>query len=730
MNWNGHGWRYARNWASRLGQGFLIPVYLLGLSGPRGGRAGAALTLASVLGLIVLLPTDQRLLLPVVLAFTFVCYQGLIQSQGDGPRVGATVAGLALVLGFAGAAEIMRARGGDASLPSPDWLPSVTSYVFVCAALLAPLLAWKTPGARARVLCWAMFCSGLMFAISVHGDWMKGWRWMSLVSVPGSVVLACGVSAGASVVQGAFTTRPEWGPIGWVAALTLLISPVPVQIQHTVEFAKKPETGPFSVRARVNHKNKIKTRLHWYGPVTDLDVDQGAHLWWSGHRMLDIAGLVDVPLGQHKFDRSFITEYLFEENKPHFAHVHGGWANNSRIPSNPAWRRDYVEVPGYPAGQMIHIGNFIRRDLLMASEWDSLPDRRVPLSQDLVLEGWRIPSGVTAPDRRLYIEVAVSTSKRRRHRDDPRMLVFLVDPLGQTLVTWDLALGYDWLMPHKWTDREVFVGRYSPMIPASVPHGEYELGFLFLDSEGRVLPAMRTMHPDDPTFAAPPAGAIVPGLSQIPARLARGEVRFTRAVTIGPVEAVIDASMARLGEAHTNAQANACVEAEDAWFTARTHRPRATPFFEAEGPGVHQAIAECWARKATEEPEQTVAHLARGRDWDRTAPGLVAAIRPVADAHYASGKAALDAEDWETAYRDLSSVLRIAPHRSWARRYAEQARSERLEIVPTTQATREADAKRRRAEAEARRKQHEDRAGPDASKQGEDEAPPQAPDAP
>ena len=43
---------------------------------------------------------------------------------------------------------------------------------------------------------------------------------------------------------------------------------------------------------------------------------------------------------------------------------------------------------------------------------------------------------------------------------------------------------------------------------------------------------------------------------------------------------------------------------------------------------------------------------------------------------------------------------------------------------------READAKRRRAEAEARRKQLEDRAEPDASKQGEDEAPPQAPDAP
>ena len=63
-----------------------------------------------------------------------------------------------------------------------------------------------------------------------------------------------------------------------------------------------------------------------------------------------------------------------------------------------------------------------------------------------------------------------------------------------------------------------------------------------------------------------------------------------------------------------------------------------------------------------------------------TAPGWLAVY----------GKTALDDEDWETAYRRFSDVLRIDATRSWARRYAETARDKRLGIDEETVAAKEA----------------------------------------
>ena len=131
-------------------------------------------------------------------------------------------------------------------------------------------------------------------------------------------------------------------------------------------------------------------------------------------------------------------------------------------------------------------------------------------------------------------------------------------------------------------------------------------------------------------------------------------------------------------------------------------------------------IGACWVGGAAAESERDakVEALARARWWDHWTPGLEEAADPLADELFAEGKAALDGEDWETAYRRFSDVLRIDASRSWARRYAETARDKRLGIDEETVAAKEAERELRRIE---RRKPASDdaRAAEDAAGGGE-----------
>ena len=101
--------------------------------------------------------------------------------------------------------------------------------------------------------------------------------------------------------------------------------------------------------------------------ISLLDVDMGAHVYYSGWDIVDIAGLVDVPMGQHQdFNRSFIKQYLFER-MPDFAHVHGGWARTSRIDNKYEFKRkNFIEIDGYPvSSKQRHIGNHINKKLFV-----------------------------------------------------------------------------------------------------------------------------------------------------------------------------------------------------------------------------------------------------------------------------------------------------------------------------------------------------------------------------
>jgi hypothetical protein len=720
FNWNHRGWKYVRNWAHALGHAYLLPVYLIGLTGSKGWRVMAAVAGLFAIGLSAMFTDQQRLLLPLTLGCTYAMFYASYRNTSGKPGRAATL-GVLLALGaVVGLAELMRWFGMESNLPAPSWWAAGPPYAMFLVALGLPIASARSEGWKVRVVCWAMCAAAIFFAVYAVADWMKNWRWMSLLAVPQSVLFAAGVGAVAELLQDMFSDRRErWGAIGWVTAVVGAGAILPANIYQSNVVVR--DTTPFSVKKRVEYMTGVARTLHMDERVRCLDVDQGAHLFWSGFEMLDIAGLVDLPMAHHKFERPFIQEYIFQEQKPHFAHVHAGWAANSKIPTHPEWRRDYVEVPGYPAGNMqFHVGNHVRKDLIVQPVWKApTHDRHVDFGDKIELEGWHIPSPLAAKARLFYLEAGWD-SRNRKKNEDFRVVAFIADDRGN-MVSWNLEMGYGWYPPHQWGPREVFHGKHSLAIPAHLPEGTYDLGFVVFAADGSVVPvAQREPETDDaddaddvPTIRTPPPriakGALIGGRTTDPV-MAEGEVRFEDALQVGTVQARDEASESALLRAEASAAAGECDTGAYQWWQARMYRPRDRAWAEKSGGKVRTTLAQCFVGKAAQDPDHAVEHLLAARKHDRKDPALLNAADVLSDTLYQRGSSAYDEERWDDAYAYFAGAMRVKPTHAWARRYAELARARNLGIDEDSKQAAEADRlqrqedlRRKREEAAAKR---------------------------
>jgi hypothetical protein len=729
--WGKRPWMWSQRWAHELGHGYLMPLYLFGVLGH--GRVWRVVALATTLALVggsIQMVGDQRWLLPVVLGVVYLFFGVALAGNGDDERAprgliaGGLIGGLAL---FA-ASEFARAQFGFSpnKLPSPESLKLLPPVLLVVGGLVMPLLSVGSPGWRARVTCWAMAIAATFFAVWAEYDWMKGYRWYATAAIPGSVLLALGVDSMLNTLASWLRlhgSRFALG-MGYGWALIVLVGFATIHGFHTKGVVEKPDAKPQGVKQRVTFVESVRDTLFFDDARwIDLDVDQGAHLYWSDFEMLDIAGLIDVPMGHHKFERAFIREYVFQEKKPHFAHVHGTWATTSRIPSHTEWKRDYVEIPGFPAGSsQLHIGNYVRKDLLLVDRSPFPADQRRTTDRGLVFEGFSVPVE-PAKARAMYLEVGVRTL-RKQSAGDFKLWVALKGSGG--FASFELPMGYGWWDPSEWTPDKVFHGKFGVPLPATLLAGTYDVAFVLTDEQGAVIP----MSPGD----------------ERPPLMALGEARFDRAVTIVTAEERADRAAADREAAVEAAEEGRCAEADALWWRSRRSRPLDSEWLDEHAQRMREVRADCLVRAATQtdDRQEQVELIERARYLDPKHEGMWALARAVADPFEAEGMAAYEAgraacaevapaaqgplarfrattEDyralqaclkeqgaaWRTAYDALSMALRADPMRSWARRTAEEARALRLGIDEVSLALQKAEVESRRVDVERRRQEFE-----------------------
>lgn len=755
LAWNRRGWKQVRDWSHTVWTGYYLPLWFFGLVGWRGVRGVITLVLLGItaawLSFPELIPHEPLvvgdyeiapLFLPqdfpedweagrswlMVVCATFLPLLALGRRRGWGAWAVAIglwgVAPLAVVHAVWGVDTV--GQGAVLGL-----LPALLLLVW----RLGPELLRDPPDVptQVRVLCWSVAAGVFFFAIYTQGDWMKAWRWMSLLQVPIAIAFATGVQQLADAVDTAlhrlrgtqFDERlagaafwavaqltaivlvvvygPRFGyglPIaitiavgavllalplgllrqrlgmpwtiaGWTVACLLVALTAFPNLQHTRSLGTRPETGPFSVKRRVEFVQEVRDRLELEHRIVDLDVDQGAHLWWGKDhfRMMDLAGLVDIPFAQHRFKRPFVREYVFEERRPHFAHVHGGWATNSRLKTFPEWRRQYVEIPGFPAGsKQFHIGNYVRRDLLMVEDYD-VGIEPVALEDGVTFYGYAAPSEPGA-NRTLWLQVAFR-DERRRDEGEPLNVLVMARRDGIVEKIWSVPPAYGWFLPADWRSDEIFAGHFH-LDTRGLEPGTYDLGFLFFGDRRPLLPLEG--YADDPED---PLGEEELRRFDV----APGELWYPEAVRVVSAGQEVDLALEDVAAAEVHAAEGRCDEAAASWDLAKRHLPINRTFHAEHRNVLHRAIARCWAERARDRPEERQTALEAARLWNHE-DALYRELRgPEAQLRIDEGLAAREAGDAEAAFEAFSAALRVDPTRSWARRWAEQARSARLGLA-------------------------------------------------
>ena len=686
--WTSRGWKYIRGWASgtfepggREGTniGWFFPIFLSAAVGLRGWRAW-------------LVPVAT-----VIIAFCFVYPKSDLTATWT---------------------------WWPTDLPEPTWWKEVRVWGLFGLALGLPIAGMNDWRSRGRVLCWGMALLTLFFCILSSGDWMRGYRWMNFLSVPAAALFAVGVEEIVLLMQRWFAPSDDgrWTTPGWLVAPILTVAILPGFYFHSEWFFGKRETGPFSVQKRVDYTASITKKLFLQDQlIRNLDVDMGAHTWWSEHLMVDMAGLIDVTIAHHNFNQRAVTkEYVFDQMKPQIAHVHGGWATNSRIPTFPEWKNGYFEIPPFPISNTTnHVGTYVRRDLVMAPAWTGPKSREVLLEDGLKIAGFRVPSPEVSAGKSFYLEVGVQYDKKQ-DRQAFRMLGFLSDANGR-LQVFDLPPAYDWLPVDEWRPDEVFLGKFAPALEKSLEPGDYDLGFVLLTQDGRVIQPLADAPVSDK--------AVIGGRDGVEARFAAGEVRFPNVLHIGEPGTGEKAAREDFERAMELARSTDCDEAEAAWRLARLHLPKADKWQDDNRAELAPALAACWTHAAqdADSDESAAEALQRGRVWDHRAVELWEVADTVGDRLYAQGMEAREAGDWQRAFDAFTAAVVANPSLSWARRYAEEARDYRLKIDPESlerSATEREDRIEKMKEQQVQKaKEDVEAAKEDAEKEGEPKKP-------
>jgi hypothetical protein len=623
--------------------------------------------------------------------------------------VGGLLAVLAALVLWDGSAGL-----GDQAEAWPElpklWV-KIRVWTIATAALVAGIAAVRRPGWRARGLLWLNLCFGFFFALYSGGDWMDGFRWFNLTSVALFALVAVGLGELVDALPLDRVRLPRGASPRAIAIALPTLALALVSLGWSAGLVTNPDTAVRDVHRRVRYMTWVQRRLD-IDHVTLMDVDMGAHMYFSNWKIVDMAGLVNVPIARHMdYDKRFIKQYIFEETRPTFAHVHGFWERTSKIPKLAEWRKQYLEIPGFPYGPRgFHIGNHVRRDVFIHLDRTPHPDETQHFEGGVRLLKVAVPSPVVPAGGLLFLDTQWA-SRARKHGF--RLLVILDDGAGHRSVQTQVP-GYGWYLPEKWKLKERVDGKFRVAVPPDLPHGDYALSLLLLDDEtGRVLAAQgtaadleaarsemlrtRQLRPDGlpamSPFAKPTtkptseasaeAAPVAPEAPPDPSGFGEGEWATGLVVTVTSTQEATKAAGEDYARARAHADEGECELAWTSFKDATRHMLRDLAWRQKREPLLRAELAGCWVQRAdeAESRDAEVDALVEARVWDHRYPPLAERAEPLAQTLSDEGDTLSQDEAWKEAYAVYAQAMNLDPSRSWTRRSAEVARDHMLGII-------------------------------------------------
>ena len=195
MDWDRRGWDYLRGWFLAHARGFLVPLFILGMTGLKGRRGVAGIVISVVTVLFVIVGSDW-------LGWLLTRTSTEFAESADAELTG-----------------LSRLFAERDEWPEPEFVVRARVTWIALLAVLVPAVTVDRERDLPRVLAWLVGATVLFFALYSGGDWMRGWRWVSMGIVPISVLLASGVH---TVAQAVATPRRRTWLTGVLLAALLI----------------------------------------------------------------------------------------------------------------------------------------------------------------------------------------------------------------------------------------------------------------------------------------------------------------------------------------------------------------------------------------------------------------------------------------------------------------------------------------------------------------------------
>ncbi len=198
----------------------------------------------------------------------------------------------------------------------------------------------------------------IFFTITVGGDWMHEFRFISHVIPPLCALVGFGLAVLYRCTEG---THLSHGRALGVCLLTAFVIGLP-QLARLIRFADRPTTSLDTVAAVGEYFNDLARQAGIEDPIL-LAHDAGGTSYIARIHLLDLAGLCDRVFAKEFRDRDRIRRYIFEEMRPTFIFSSRFFADRVGLESFEELETDYIALPPAPRQELHGYIQRVRRDV-------------------------------------------------------------------------------------------------------------------------------------------------------------------------------------------------------------------------------------------------------------------------------------------------------------------------------------------------------------------------------
>jgi hypothetical protein len=230
------------------------------------------------------------------------------------------------------------------------WIVAVVPVLLLCSRRQAssPLL----------IVAAVIIVAQLFFVVSVGGDWMAEFRFITPIVPIVSIVVALGFARLWLLLQGAL----GWEKGGLVVCVIVAVLMIGPQVRRLILFERHPTT-PMQTVARIGQYFVDLADQAGVDEPSLLHHDAGGTSYVAGIRLIDLGGLCDRTVARHRHDREIMRRYLFHEQRPTFIYSAKVFADRIGLETFPEFHADYVPLPPVSDRTLDGYIRRVRRDL-------------------------------------------------------------------------------------------------------------------------------------------------------------------------------------------------------------------------------------------------------------------------------------------------------------------------------------------------------------------------------